>query len=1273
MSSSKTYAIKQLLSKMRNPDADFRFMALTDLIKELNGRVHAGEKPFHMDEPIEKETVDLVLDMVKDLNTEVKNQAVKTLGVLVKSVGDPRMTRIIDRLIAYSANEDEQLRDLAGLALKTVVTEIPTNSRLAPTLCNKLAPKLISQLQDMPPSSDTLVTHLDVLSDLLVRFDIYFRSNTTIQGQALQALLPNLTNPRTAVSKRVVTALGSLAGCCSDTLFFSLISNTVMPGLRNTELLMLKNSVFLAGVLARASPERLATVLTDLVPLVVKVSEVNDEELRDTSLQTLESLLLKCPSEMSSYIPLIITAATKAIQYDPNYAGVDESDDMDIDENDNEEDDEDAEFGDEYSDDDDMSWKIRRAATKLLASLIATRFELLQELYQSVSPLLISRFEDREESVKLEVWSTFTLLLKQTKTFSGSEDHSPTENVLKRKRPTMLDDQRANGPLGLLRSQSPTISKSIIKCLNCKSMAVRQSGFTLLYELINVLGGGLETQILPLLDRIESSLKFAETGVSGSGTSLKIEVYKFLTLFFRTHHPRSFTPELSRFVSFLLSGINEQYHRITSEAFMAASSLIKVLSPMAPTSPIHSDSASALKSIYDATMSRLTCSSADQEVKEWAALCYQDLITHAATLFESDFGNSLPVITQRLDNEITKCSTLQVVTQIVRSPVPKGHTFENWISEIIPVVASFLRKNNRTLKIACFECLNALLRRPNSQIAPGVVQTLVSDLHPMIDTVDLPLLPMALKSLGFLIPFASNLPADGKAKLMEPVYQIMKSAAISQGPALDALISLFSALVEHKLDEPEALIASLSDTVDKTSTLEQAKAAVLIKTGGILSPNASSGLQPYYTVARCIGAVVRARPSVGLQALTSFAAVLQDPTDNKTSAFFSLICLGEIGRLVDLSSHQEVFNSALTRFESPFEDTRNAAAFAIGNMATGAADVFLPHIFQLIRATEKHRHLPLQALKEFIAHAPGPSLSKHADSLWDPLFDAVDGQLETSRNVAAECLGKLTLSDAGKFLPRLLARLKSPSPQIRMSCMTAVRFTLTDDTPGFDEHLAPCISEILGHIRDTDLSVRSLALSVLDSAAHNKRNLVRDVLPQLLPHLYAETSVDQSLVRFVEMGPFKHRVDDGLETRKLAYSTMLTLLETCLNKIDINEFTNRVLSGLSDEDEIKVLCYLMLIRLSHIAPTTIASRLDQSTEAFSVTINLKLKDNSVKQDHERTAELQRSALRALVALLRVSSPSTSPKFCQLVKDASNHPTLGQDFKELTKTSSSLGS
>lgn len=126
-------------------------------------------------------------------------------------------------------------------------------------------------------------------------------------------------------------------------------------------------------------------------------------------------------------------------------------------------------------------------------------------------------------------------------------------------------------------------------------------------------------------------------------------------------------------------------------------------------------------------------------------------------------------------------------------------------------------------------------------------------------------------------------------------------------------------------------------------------------------------------------------------------------------------------------------------------------------------------------------------------------------------------------------------------------RLKSTSSQIRMTCITAIRFTLTDSTPGFDEQLGTYLSEFLVHIRDLDLSVRALALSVLDSAAHNKPELVREILPDLLSHLYAETVVDQSLVRFVEMGPFKHRVDDGLETRKVSLCVLCHALKNSRN------------------------------------------------------------------------------------------------------------------------------
>jgi cullin-associated NEDD8-dissociated protein 1 len=45
-----------------------------------------------------------------------------------------------------------------------------------------------------------------------------------------------------------------------------------------------------------------------------------------------------------------------------------------------------------------------------------------------------------------------------------------------------------------------------------------------------------------------------------------------------------------------------------------------------------------------------------------------------------------------------------------------------------------------------------------------------------------------------------------------------------------------------------------------------------------------------------------------------------------------------------------------------------------------------------------------------------------------------------------------------------------------------------------------------------------------------------------LPNLYKETDVNPDLVRTVQMGPWTHKVDDGLETRKTAYETMYTLV-----------------------------------------------------------------------------------------------------------------------------------
>jgi len=83
------------------------------------------------------------------------------------------------------------------------------------------------------------------------------------------------------------------------------------------------------------------------------------------------------------------------------------------------------------------------------------------------------------------------------------------------------------------------------------------------------------------------------------------------------------------------------------------------------------------------------------------------------------------------------------------------------------------------------------------------------------------------------------------------------------------------------------------------------------------------------------------------------------------------------------------------------------------------------------------------------------------------------------------------------------------------------------------------------------------------------------------------SKIRKELIREVEMGPFKHTVDDGLDLRKAAFECMYTLLDSCLDRIDIFEFLNHVEDGLKDHYDIKMLTYLMLVRLSTLCPNAL--------------------------------------------------------------------------------------
>ncbi|RDX51535.1 TIP120-domain-containing protein [Lentinus brumalis] len=1218
---TKTYIMNGLVEKMQSPDQDFRYMGLNDLLLEIK----QDPNSFLGDEATENKVLKQVLTLVEDKISEVKNQAVKCLGQLIKIIRESQMELVVDKLIEFSAGKDEELRDISGLALKTITSELPTEGKIATKACEKLTPKLLAQAANSDTPPETLIETLAILSILITRFPAYLAN---VEPQPVPTLTPLLAHSRPAVRKRAITTLAQFLPHAQPQDTAALLKTVVLPGLAPSASIDKQRTVVqLVAAVARHSPHQIAPTLGEIVPSLLKDVQRDDEELVESCLQALEALVLKCPSEITPSLSSIIQVGNQYIKHDPNYAGGDDDEDEEMAD---EEEDEDEDLGDEYSDDEDTSYKIRRAATKLLSAVIATRPELLTTLYKSVSPVLISRFGDREETVRVEVWSTYAILLNQTGVYGGVPQSGPEHTVGgKRKREEGMEVEET--PYTLLQSQVPSLAKALLGQMKSPKTppTTLETGFSLLHKLLTVLPGSLASQSAQIIASAKSTLSSSSRANSAS---LQVSCMSFLALFFAKHAPPVYSSQLESITPLLLQALGEKHPRIASEAFRNFSSLLNAMQPV--------KGGAWVDQVYDEAVKRLSNHDTDAEVRACAEDCIGDLWISATDIMKTKNRKEWEYIcrtTGRTDGAV------KVVTRVA-TQVEIG---DEWVNGVVEWVTVLLKKSGRMGKVEVFNCLDALLRRYTA-VPSDLPANLIPTLKPYLTSSDIALLGAALDIVALLLELAPKVTfPEVERDILSDVYAIAYSPLLAGAP-FESLLSFFAALVEADMQIATHVVPNLVSAVEK-------------------APKAEASLT---NVAKCIGQVVRSQRAVAAGTIAEFARHLKPSSKAKTSqVVLSLLVMGEIGRFIDMSPQHEIFNYAIDKFTAEQEEVRTAAAFAAGNMAVGNLHHFLPLIVKLVERDQEKRLLSLHALKEIVTHCSHGQLETVADMLWTPLFENSENQEETTRNVAAACLGKLTTTHPDRYLPQLHARINDPNPATRATVLSAIRYTFADSAAtaaSFDELLGSVIMDFLSLLSDTDLTVRRLALSALNSAARSRAHLIRDHLPTLLPSLYAETVVNPELIRTVQMGPWTHKVDDGLDARKTAYETLYTLLDTCLSKLELHEFLGRVVVGLADDsDEVKVICHMMLFRLAQVAPTAVAQRLDDLTPPLEKSMNgPAVTKDTVKQDLERAAELQRSTLRAVAALSKISQPGASPKFDAFVAATQKSPQWGVEFREL---------
>ncbi|XP_015609851.1 cullin-associated NEDD8-dissociated protein 1 isoform X1 [Cephus cinctus] len=1217
---SVSYQIAHLLEKMTSSDKDFRFMATNDLMTELQ------KDSIKLDDDSERKVVKMLLKLLEDKNGEVQNLAVKCLGPLVNKVKEYHVETIVDALCSNMVSDKEQLRDISSIGLKTVISELPLgSSALAANVCKRITGRLSSAIEKQEDVSVQLEA-LDIVADLLSRFGALL---ITFHPIILAALLPQLSSPRQAVRKRTIVALSHLLTSSNNHLYNKLLDH-LLDGLSTQKVKnVIRTYIQCIASICRQAGHRFGEQIERVMPLIVQYSSEDDDELREYCLQAFEAFVYRCPKEITPHINKIIEICLVCITYDPNYNYDDDVNDLSDGEGivmETEEDgEEDAE--DEYSDDDDMSWKVRRAAAKCLEAVVSSRRELLPDLYKVVSPALIARFKEREENVKSDIFHAYIALLRQTRPATGV----PLD-------PDSMEDEE--GPISLLQQQVPLIVKAVHRQMKEKSIKTRQDCFSLLKELVLVLPGALTNHIPALIPGIQYSL-----GDKNSSSNMKIDTLAFVHTLVITHHPEAFHAHMSVLVPPVIAAVGDPFYKITAEALLVLQQLVQVIRPH--DKPSNFDFTTLSGELYRSTLSRLKTADIDQEVKERAIACMGQILAHLGDTLHDQLPVCLPIFLDRLRNEITRLTTVKALTCIAASPLRVD--LKPIMEEAIPILGSFLRKNQRALKLCSLTLLDTLVKNYSSALYPDLLDKVTAELPALLNEADLHIAQLTLTlltTIAKLHPIALTRVSDN---ILPEILVLVKSPLL-QGAALNSMLEFFQALVQ-------AGIPGLGYRELLSMLVAPVSQSVLHK-------------QAYHSLAKCAAALTITWHQEAQCVVEQFLKDVQNPQSD-AQHIFALLVIGEIGRHVDLSSIGSLKHVILNSFSSHSEEVKSAASYTLGNVAVGNLPEYLPFILKEIEAQPKRQYLLLHSLKEIITcQSASPSgvshLQNFVPSIWMLLYRHCECTEEGTRNVVAECLGKLTLIDPATLLPKLQESLKSPSALMRTTTVTAVKFTISDQPQPIDAMLKQCMGSFLAALEDPDLNVRRVALVAFNSAAHNKPTLIRDLLDSVPPQLYTETKIKKELIREVEMGPFKHTVDDGLDLRKAAFECMYTLLDSCLDRLDVFEFLNYVENGLRDHYDIKMLTYLMTARLAQLCPTAVLQRLGRLVEPLKSTCTMKVKANSVKQEYEKQDELKRSALRAVAALLTIPDADKNPALSEFVAQIKATPELQPLFEVIQK-------
>lgn len=1202
-------------------------MAVSDLTKELE------KETYKPDAASQKKIVQgLVAVLTNDTASEVRSCVIKCLVPLVRKLGEDSTRELFESLtkLLYE-HKDETTRDLAGSGMKIMLESIsPENARVA---IKVLSPKLISGARDAAKPDavkDRAQMSLELLCEILSRFGKELASDA---DKIQEVVLPLIGVKDSMNRKKAIVCLGYLSTVSSDKLFDDLMNHLTTSISQTKQVGTIRTLVQAIGTLSRFAGNRMGKYVDQIFAMVKTYTDHKDffveedkydEELREICLQTLEALITRCPTELQPHLAEIIQLALKFIKHDPNRSLDDEEDEegagagaaMDVDQEEEEDDDDGDEddYEGDFDDEDDLSWKVRKASAKVLAALIRAYPSAVSTFYGPTAKALISRFAEDEDNVRMECLTSFLSLLHQTAAIgviSPSNNHTATSATV----PEHIE--------GLI-TIAPLLASQCAKILTDKHTKIptRVNALQVLRQAMLVMHGGFSANLAALVPICPRTL-----AVKNATSVLKTEALLFLNSLLSLHDPALFEKHTAQIWTAIEAAIKDPHYKIIAEGLTVCGQFVRVLTASASGGE---QAKSLMPKIFAATHTKFVPNELDKEVKEAAIAVISLEISRAGNIIEkSKVDECLNILVSRLNQEVVRTQVIKAIADIAASPLKIS--LESVVQPITETLTALLRQQSRALRTAAVSTLSTLVQGGHLNNHQPLLEKMVGELAGLIKADEAHLAHLTLKLATSLL---TNAPATSEAvsaHLLEPSFALFSSSVL-QGATLDSLVSFFVA--GAKSGNAQLSFATVSPRLFALGHKFDSSAA-------------GANTRTFFTcLSHCIAGLVANEPTEVQK--TTVTKLVSDASASSGAALpvrlLGLYTLGEIGRRVDVATIDgaDVKTAILSNLveTSSAEEAKSAAALALGGIAVGNLSKFLPEILAEVAQSPKIKYLLLSSVREVIV---AQARTKEGIQNLKPFFEPLSALLtehtkseeEGIRNIVAECWGKLALTSPKEvFGVFVTSATSSDVPHTRSTVVSALKYAITSDAtahPEIDELLAQHISTFFDLLKDKETSVRHATLLTFNYLSSHRPALVRPVLAQYLPILYGETAQKPELITVVKLGPFEHKVDNGLILRQAAYECMYTLLDTCLAQLDLTTFTKTAYEGLKEEASLdnKSLKLLLLSKLTQRAPLAILAALEQLVAPLNEIIGVKL---TPEQQNERMEELIRSAFRLIYAI-----------------------------------------